>query len=277
MSFGENLRTARQELGLSQGTLGEALGMAPQTISKWEREESMPDAALLPALADILGCSLDRLFGRTLRRYEDVAATVKDWLLTQGKEERWQNVLRLGYEQQLTLAGIWEERSLPPSLLEQMRSLSRFGGGGEEGFFLYCREEKLSFLTLFPEPEAGWENALEADDPALWEALGNGEVRRTLRALYPLAPFQQVDRSYLTRLFNELGITDPEGVLEALTYLEVIRRKPCRLDGKETEFYHIYPHLGLLQLLLLGSASRGDFATASFHPRKTEGVANKDR
>ena len=162
------------------------------------------------------------------------------------------------------------------SLVEIWPSFAR-AKEGEEGFFLYCREEKLSFLTLFPEPEAGWENALEADDPALWEALGNGEVRRTLRALYPLAPFQQVDRSYLTRLFDELGITDPEGVLEALTYLEVIRRKPCRLDGKETEFYHIYPHLGLLQLLLLGSAGRGGFATASFHPWKTKGVANKDR
>ncbi len=57
-------------------------------------------------------------------------------------------------------------------------------------------------------------------------------------------------------------------------YLEVIRRRPCRLDGKETEFFYIYPHLGLLQLLLLGSASRGDVATAGFHPRKTEGADN---
>ena len=63
MSLGENIRERRKAAGLTQEALGEKLDMAAQTVSKWERDESMPDAALLPKLADALGCSLDSLFG----------------------------------------------------------------------------------------------------------------------------------------------------------------------------------------------------------------------
>ena len=64
MSLGTQIKDARAALGLTQEALAEALGVVPQTISKWERDESQPDAALLPALADTLQTSLDTLFER---------------------------------------------------------------------------------------------------------------------------------------------------------------------------------------------------------------------
>ena len=73
MSLGENIRERRKAQGLTQEALGEKLGMAAQTVSKWERDESMPDAALLPGLAETLDCSLDRLFDRPVTRFRDAA------------------------------------------------------------------------------------------------------------------------------------------------------------------------------------------------------------
>ena len=96
MSLGENIRQARKAAGLSQEALGEALGVVSQTVSKWERDESSPDAALLPELANTLGVSLDRLFGRQTREYMDAATAVRDWLLSVRKEDRWMEALRLG-------------------------------------------------------------------------------------------------------------------------------------------------------------------------------------
>ena len=52
----------RKAAGLSQQKLGELVGVSPQAISRWENG-GMPDAASMPKLAQVLGCSLDDLYG----------------------------------------------------------------------------------------------------------------------------------------------------------------------------------------------------------------------
>ena len=41
MSLGDNLRERRKIMGFTQEALGEKLGVAAQTVSKWEREVSL--------------------------------------------------------------------------------------------------------------------------------------------------------------------------------------------------------------------------------------------
>lgn len=55
-------RQKRKELKLSQTQLAIMLEIDRSTIAKWETGESMPRAALLPKLAEILKCSIDDLF-----------------------------------------------------------------------------------------------------------------------------------------------------------------------------------------------------------------------
>ena len=47
--MGEAVRKARTEAGLSQQELGERLRVVRQTVSKWEKGASVPDADLLVA------------------------------------------------------------------------------------------------------------------------------------------------------------------------------------------------------------------------------------
>ena len=77
MNLGIQIKEARTTLGLTQEALAEGLGIAPQTVSKWERGESLPDAALLPGLADALHMSLDRLFERKAGSWEDAVAALQ--------------------------------------------------------------------------------------------------------------------------------------------------------------------------------------------------------
>ena len=49
MRIGDNIRRLRRERGLTQETLAEFLGVTFQSVSKWERGESCPDIAMLPA------------------------------------------------------------------------------------------------------------------------------------------------------------------------------------------------------------------------------------
>ena len=61
-NMGKQIRSGRHRSALTQEKLAEALGVTPQAVSKWERGESLPDIALLPALSAALGLTLDELF-----------------------------------------------------------------------------------------------------------------------------------------------------------------------------------------------------------------------
>ena len=59
----ENLKTLRKQKGLTQEAAAEMLGVSPQSVSKWERGDTLPDITLLPALANLYKTSTDALLG----------------------------------------------------------------------------------------------------------------------------------------------------------------------------------------------------------------------
>ena len=61
----EKIKAYRREYRLTQEEFGRLLGVSPQAISKWERVECYPDITFLPALADLLSCSINDFFETT--------------------------------------------------------------------------------------------------------------------------------------------------------------------------------------------------------------------
>ena len=64
MDYDLKLRELREARGLSQRKLADAIGVTPGTVALWElglRNLSMQN---LIALADLFGCTIDRLLGR---------------------------------------------------------------------------------------------------------------------------------------------------------------------------------------------------------------------
>ena len=61
--FSENLKTLRKQKGFSQEELASKLHVVRQTISKWEKNLSVPDADTLIRLAEILEVSVSELLG----------------------------------------------------------------------------------------------------------------------------------------------------------------------------------------------------------------------
>ena len=53
MSFGEKLQDLRRRAGMSQDTLAERLDVSRQTVSKWERDETMPETEKLVRIAQL--------------------------------------------------------------------------------------------------------------------------------------------------------------------------------------------------------------------------------
>ena len=61
MTFGEKLQALRQSAGMSQDALAERLEVSRQAVSRWERDETMPETDKVVVLADIFGVTTDYL------------------------------------------------------------------------------------------------------------------------------------------------------------------------------------------------------------------------
>lgn len=62
-----NIAKLRLQAGLTQVAISEALKIDRSTVAKWETGEANPRADKLPALAELLNCSIDELFDKTDR------------------------------------------------------------------------------------------------------------------------------------------------------------------------------------------------------------------
>lgn len=63
-NFGEILRELRLKKGLSQKQLGELLGIADSTVSKYETNPKAPDGDMIRKISDNLNVSCDFLLGK---------------------------------------------------------------------------------------------------------------------------------------------------------------------------------------------------------------------
>ena len=64
--FSENLKTLRKEKGYTQEELAIKLNVVRQTVSKWEKGLSVPDADILSVLADELDVNVSALLGENI-------------------------------------------------------------------------------------------------------------------------------------------------------------------------------------------------------------------
>ena len=81
MMFGETLKAMRKAKGYTQEELAIKLNVVRQTVSKWEKGLSVPDADLLLKLADVLDTTVSVLLGGTISEGEE--GTEKDAIAQQ--------------------------------------------------------------------------------------------------------------------------------------------------------------------------------------------------
>ena len=62
--IGENLKSLRKSLGLTQQQLADKLGISRVNYTRYETNASSPDFQTLVAIADFYDVSLDVIFGR---------------------------------------------------------------------------------------------------------------------------------------------------------------------------------------------------------------------
>lgn len=76
IQMGAKIRSLRKARNLSQEVLAQYLGVSFQAVSKWENGDTMPDVALIPAIAGFFEVSTDELFDFNLAEQERRVARI---------------------------------------------------------------------------------------------------------------------------------------------------------------------------------------------------------
>ena len=66
--FSENLKTIRKTKGYTQEELAIKVNVVRQTVSKWEKGLSVPDADVLSHIAEVLEVSVSELLGADIKQ-----------------------------------------------------------------------------------------------------------------------------------------------------------------------------------------------------------------
>ncbi len=69
--FNENLKTLRKQKGFTQEELAIRVSVVRQTVSKWEKGLSVPDADALQRIADVLDVGVNELLGADFTQNAD--------------------------------------------------------------------------------------------------------------------------------------------------------------------------------------------------------------
>lgn len=103
MKIGLKIKELRQKFSLKQIDLANSLGVTPQAVSKWEKDENFPDLYLIRKMAVLFDVSLDDLFDMNQESRNVFEATVfcsslnrfavKGTTLTAKELAQWTNVV----------------------------------------------------------------------------------------------------------------------------------------------------------------------------------------
>ena len=82
--LGDNIRILRKEKGFTQETFAQQLNVVRQTVSKWEKGASVPDAEMLNSISEVLEVPVSTLLGSSI---PEPVAEKKESEQGQGLEE----------------------------------------------------------------------------------------------------------------------------------------------------------------------------------------------
>ena len=240
----ERIVELRKERGLTQEQLGQLVGVSAQAVSKWEKGGA-PDVELLPALADRLGVTIDALFGREGGETVDIHRTAGRWLHTVPKEQRFDQVCRLCWTFAKNLV---DEIDMPDIgyighavMMEnspdmpQCWAMSRVFLDG--GLMLGLHADDLSFTTVWPEPEDGYDAHFASMDEyrTLFSILAKPGCLEVLEYLYS-RPYRYYAPETMAHALT-LSVEDVQALLDGLLELQILAKTELELVDGITSAY----------------------------------------
>lgn len=242
MKFSKNVKKFRHMAGLTQEQLATEVGVSPQAVSKWENSDTYPDASLLIPIADILGVSLDCLFGNDKVYDGDTARRLYQSLELTEREKRMEKVLSFCWHIEKALFGDDNKEYNPDA-----RKFCATSYIDTDNGFTYV-SNSAPFFAVFPEPEDG--RKMDAD-----KTLGIFKLLSDIDVLSAVLFLMKTERSYTFEkevLARNCGIQvdNITKVMEKLEQVSIVHKKIVNINDKSHTLYFYTPRCEILMLMI---------------------------
>lgn len=242
------LRNARH---VTQEELARSVGVSAQAVSKWENG-GVPDAALLPGIADFFGVSIDTLFSRDITDYSDMETALAKRIVDTPPDERFETVFELCWVmEQALMGGILQDDSIKSYREALPQEEQRYSSiRTDSGYTLMGIANRLPYFLIVP--ETGDKDAAllrGIDYPSLFRDLADETVFHALIMLYKRASSKAFTPNLLVK---ELGITVEKAadIIGILSRYRFIRTTQIDLDDITQEVYTFTPTPSFPALLI---------------------------
>lgn len=186
--IGQRIKELRTKKGITQEELGRKIGITAQGVSKWERGTS-PDAELLPKIAELLGVSVDSLFGEHRSLSTDEAIIKKLGMMPE--EEAFKRAFELCWAIEMGLTGKNTLKDkFTPDILDTLKDENGSGIYSKLIFDSGIVSARLStdgkYIFFMPEPQDGLDRYLGdmENAAALFGLLSDKNALLILKYLY---------------------------------------------------------------------------------------------
>lgn len=249
--IGQYIKKYRTAKGITQEQLGQLVGVSTQAVSKWECGGT-PDVELLPAIADLLGVSIDALFGR---EDEDIAVSIKRKIFSLSREEAFRFAFSLCWG---ICHGMMFSENNYDEFLARMPYLPRIDDGQEGKWARIMHDEGMVSARFTPgfqhfflqlEPEGGLTNQLLPPEK-LREVFAVLADEKLLKLIYSL--YSRLNTPLAASLIGEktgMTVQEVDRCMEILCSRGFATRTPIAVAGGEMYAYMFNQEHAVVPLL----------------------------
>ncbi|MCD8130358.1 MAG: helix-turn-helix domain-containing protein [Lachnospiraceae bacterium] len=261
MIIGDKISELRKEKGMTQEQLGALVGVSSQAVSKWENGGT-PDVELLPLIADVLGVSLDGLFGRDEKPGTDMSQTLVKYLLSFPSRTRMKELYDLlissmsGMDFKFDLSEEMEKvlHVMDTAFIKDTQTGEtawlRSTQADDDGILLTVSAEDFPLYLLLPEPEGGYRQNLAPieDYQKLFSLLGR---ENALKLLFWIAGRRQSSYIFASAVSEGSGvpIEETDRLLEELKDLGLVYSIDVETEAGDTKAWQLRNSEALLPFL----------------------------
>ena len=248
MNIGENIKRCRLEKGMTQEQLANIVGVSNQAVSKWECDGSIPDGLLFVPIADALGVTTDRLFGRETTYEKDIYQGIIKLIEQTPAEKRMEKAREICWQTEKGLFGSIKYEYIPDEM--KYKNESSYVARDTGFTSISNRRGEINFFSLFVEPVAPVDSVDSVDSKEsgsfdvlkqyggrfreFFEALSDEYVMKSFFFIYSKPHGYTFEKEVLAR---ECGIPDDkiDGVMSKLSF--AANRKEITINGEKRIVY----------------------------------------
>lgn len=208
--IGEQIKKYRTQKQITQEQLANQIGVTTQGVSRWERGGT-PDAELLPKLAEVLGVSIDALFGR---EEKNLIVTLARQLAQLPQQEAYRRAFDVCWGMELALVGDvssfddFMTGMMGYSQMTDNRTADYFGKVVHDSGIAHIRmSPDLSYFFLMTEPKGQLRDQLQDPEKLrkVFELFADKKLFKILFFLHTLPP-----KTIATSLISKHTGIDPK-------------------------------------------------------------------